>query len=223
VLLEVCAHEKKEIVGVSVIYTAIDAMLKSGTIYWRSNKLQHKMTGVRGSVSFKLNPKEIPMASFKLIGIYNEPTVELAAVTGVDWTVAKTPIGVMNSTTDLILFGGNPRAASLSFDPGVKVEYRNLIGYEGVDLMDRKSEIKLKIEVSDADYVDYLAKANADSFGDFAFQVGAAAGTVVRFEADNIQLSDTPSLSYQDSLAFFDIGAAIVPTERNNDYRIIYS
>jgi hypothetical protein len=88
--------------------------------------------------------------------------------------------------------------------------------------MDRSGDIKLKLQTDDVDYIETLSRANAGDFGGFAYQIGSAAGEVIRFESDNVQMSESPSLSYENKIGFFDVTCAIVPTDRNSDYRIVF-
>lgn len=223
-LLEMCAHAVEVKEGLSVTYTPTDVDLASGTVYWRSGAVQHKATGVRGSVEFTLDPKKVPVANFKLEGIYSDPELVDAPISGVDFTVIENPIAINFKSSSLIFFNEvNPIAYSLSFNPGIAMSYRDLIGYQGVDLTDRKGDIKIKLETTDRGYIETLARAKNNDYGNFAFEFGSEAGSMIRFEAEQIQLSDSPKLAYENDIGVFDLTAAIVPKDRNTDYSITFS
>ena len=158
----------------SVEYTPVDSSFESMTVYWRVGSLQHRVTGVRGSISLELSPGGIPVAKFTGIGLYQTPQSDQAAVTGVDFSTAQTPVGVYKDTVSTFtVLGDALEMKTLSFDIGNEVNYANLVNVESVDVAGRMSKISTSFRVTEDQYVSYMDKSKNNTKGALAYALGS--------------------------------------------------
>lgn len=121
-----------------VIYAPVSQTFESVTLFFYLDGIHHKITGVRGTVSFEIEANKIPMMMFKFIGIYDS-IVDGGMPTTVytDWNKPN----VSNTTyTYGFNFLGNTALTleKLTVDLGNDVLFRSLIGSEYAMISDRK-------------------------------------------------------------------------------------
>ena len=207
----------------SVEYTPIDNSFDSVTLYWRVGAVQHAVVGLRGNVALTLSTAGIPMLKFTGMGIYTDPISNAAAVTGVDFSTAQTPVGVYkDSVTQFTLFGSSLEMKSLDMDMGNDVQYSNLVNSESVDIVGRNGNISSGFRITEDQYVDFMNKGKTDATGSMAYALGATAGKILEIEVPNLQIKTSPSVSWDQGMAHLSVEADIVPTTANSDFTITF-
>lgn len=110
-LLQACGFSETVAAGASVLYAPASTGIKSVTLYLydiadTGNCRLHKLTGARGTVSFKADAGQIAVASFKFMGIYNAMT-DVSAPSAPTFESTKPPVVQsctfsLNSVTSLV-------------------------------------------------------------------------------------------------------------------------
>ena len=209
--------------GASVTYTPVQDNLDSATVYWRSGKLQHKVTGVRGTISTDFQNGDFRRATFDGFGFYHAPTVEAGEITGVDFSGLELPVAFANDTTTTCsFFGKNVQAKSISPSFGANFKFVDLVNHQEVELTDRNGSVTANFRVSDADYVDFVAKSENSTTGSLSLIVGTTTGNIVEVSIPVLSITDTPNISYEDGIGYLSVNASITPLTANSDYTLVF-
>jgi hypothetical protein len=145
-LLRACAFSETITAGTSVVYAPVTTNMEFATLHYNLDGVLFKMTDAKGTVSFELNAKGIPVMKFKFIGLYSTPT-DAAVPTNVDYSGFKEPLAVNSVNTPTVaLHGVAGKVQSLSVDMANQTVYRNLIGYEGIIITDRQPTGSITME-----------------------------------------------------------------------------
>lgn len=203
----------------TVAYAPDDASTASVTIYWQVDGLRHAATGCRGNVTLTLNSQAIPVLKFRFVGRYTAPVSGQAAPSGVDFSTIQSALGVYKDTVPRVsLMGSSVRLKNCEIDVGNNVVLIRNLSDEQALITGRKGKLSVGFHVSDAEYATFVEAARTDATGAFSIQLGTTAGKIVVFEAPNVQLSSSPSVSFEDSVMVMSLEAALVPTSKNNDF-----
>lgn len=154
-LLRACGLDETIVASTSVTYAPIDSSVESATIYYQIDGEVQKAVGCRGNVSISMARGQIPMLSFRFIGLYAKPS----AIAQYDPTYTAAmpfPFNKANTTT-FSLHGTAVVGESFSFDLGNNLVYRNLAGFEGALITDREATGSIVFEAPAIGTKDYFA------------------------------------------------------------------
>jgi hypothetical protein len=215
-LLRACGLAETVSAGVSVTYAPISAAFESASIYFNVDGVLHKMLGSRGTVSFALSVKNIPVYKFKFTGLYSAVT-DTAAVTPV-YTAFQLPLVVNNvNTTPFTLHGYSAVMSELSIDMAAEIVHRTLVGgSEAVLFTDRKPAGSITVEAGTIAAKDWFALAKAATTGALDITHGITAGNKVQITAPNVQLTK-PNYSEMDGIQMLQMGMNLIPGSSGND------
>lgn len=214
-LLRMCGLAETIVVSTSATYNPISATFEAGTIYFHADGMLHKALGCRGNVSLKLSAKQIPVYSFRFVGMY-------AAVTDValptqTLTAFQTPLPC--NTTNTTGFAVHGYAATLSeftLDLGNNVVHRQLVGQESVIITDRNVTGKITIEAVLVATKDFFGIAKACTLGAFTIAHGVGAGNITTIAGANVQLGN-PSYSDMDGVRMLNLDLIFTPSSAGNN------
>ena len=214
-LLRACSMAETINAGVSVIYKPQTGSENSVTLYTYVDDLLHKLTYAKGTVSFDLSAKAIPVAKFKFTGLFSPVTDSVpGAATMTSW---KTPLPVNNTNTSgFSLHGYSGVLSSLSIDLGNSVAYRELIGSTSVEVTDRKTVGKISIEAPSIATKDFFTIAKNSTLGALSITHGVTSGLKVKIDAPSVDLN-SPSYSDLDGIAMLDMDMTFVPSAGNDE------
>jgi len=203
-------------------YKPISTSFESITIYYGVDGVQHKLTGVRGNVSFDFVKDAIPMLKFRGVGIYNAPT-DTALPTGV-YTGFLQPLPANRVNTPYLALHGYASAQldSLTLDMANDVVFRSLIGAtaDQVLITDRKPRGDFLIEATTIAAKDWWTAAKSGTTGTLAITHGTAAGNKVQLAAPSIVLA-APTYQDQDSIAMLKANYVPVPITGNDELALV--
>ncbi|SFM92809.1 phage tail tube protein [Nitrosomonas communis] len=215
-LLRACAFSETISAGVSVVYAPVSSSLESITIYFYLDGVLHKMTNCRGTVTFDLNARNIPVMKFKFTGIYSTPT-DTAVPGGSDFSGFKTPFAVNKlNTPTLALHGIAVALDTLSLAMNNDVKYRNLVNSEDVIMVDRNPNGSASIEMTSVATKGWHGVAQAGTLAALQVVHGSGAGNIVQFDAPKVQIND-PQYNDQDGIAMLNIGLQLQPNAGNDE------
>jgi transcriptional regulator of nitric oxide reductase len=193
--------------------------MEFATLHYNLDGVLFKMTDAKGTVSFELNAKGIPVMKFKFIGLYSTPT-DAAVPTNVDYSGFKEPLAVNSVNTPTVaLHGVAGKVQSLSVDMANQTVYRNLIGYEGIIITDRQPTGSITMELESVATKDWYTTVKNGTLGTLAVTHGTVAGNIVQLAAPKVQVLD-PSFSDSDGIAMLTCKLDVQPNVGNDEFTL---
>lgn len=218
----------------NVIYTPNSsfgtyAASSSASIYFNVDGVRHVLLGARGTVSFDLSVKTIPVMKWKFTGLLGTIS-DAALASSVDTSAWQLPVTISAAnTTDINVFGYNVAAVEkLSFDIANTVTYRQTLGSESVLITDRKPMGSISLEAGyittlqgTAPAKDWWTAVKTSATSQFCIKHGQVAGNIVGISAPKIQLM-TPKYSDSSGVVMLDLSMALIPlgASGNDEIRI---
>ena len=222
-------------ISANVIYTpnsnfSVNVASTSASIYFNLDGVRHVLLGARGTVSFDLSPKTIPVMKWKFTGLMGTISDIAQGSPAVDVSAWQLPVTISTAnTTDINILGYNSAVIEkLSLDIANTVAYRQTLGSESVLITDRKPVGSLSVE---ATYVtttqgtippkDWWTAVKTSANSQFCIKHGQTAGNIVGFSAPKAQLM-TPKYSDSNGVAMLDMSMAFSPYGQsgNDELRI---
>jgi hypothetical protein len=215
VLLLGCGFAETVAASTSVTYDPVSASFDSVCIYYYLDGELHKLTGVRGTVSFSLSRDQIPMMSFTFTGLANDPTAPVLIAPDNSLFVQPLPVTEANTAT-YDVDGFAVRAETFTLDMACNVVYRNVVNSESVILTDRAPAGTLVFEQEAIGDKNFWALSKSGAQIEIDIVHGTTAGNIVQIIGSKVQLSQ-PSLGDSDGLSTMSMNTLWVPTDSGDD------
>jgi hypothetical protein len=204
----------------AVVYAPISSAIPSATLYYNVDGVFHKVTGSRGTVELGLNVKQIPTFKFNFTGIYNAPSD--VAAPSVDYSTFKIPqIVNTQNTAGFSLFGYSGNMESMSLNIANEVNYRTLVGYESVDILDRKPAGTVVFEAPTITAKDFFSLVRASTTGAMTMSHGSVNGFKVDLAMPSVLLGN-PSYTSSDNVEMLSAPFTAVPVSGNDELTITF-
>lgn len=218
VLLEGCGFDETVTASTSVVFAPDSDSTESLTLYfWQSGQL-HKVTGARGTFTMSLSPGEIPVFNFTFTGLYNAPST--TAESAPDYTAFQTPIPINNANTGTFsLHAASASMIAFNVDIGNQVVYRNVIGNESVEIVNRAVSGSCTIEAPTITAKDWFTTALESTTGALQMVHGSTAGSIVTIDAPAVQVI-SPSYGDSDGIVTLEANLSFVPDEGDDEITI---
>jgi hypothetical protein len=215
-----------------VDYVPISDLFESGVIEWYDDGVMHKLLGVRGTASLKMNVGEKPVLSFKLMGLDGGDSVAgLPATTTTAW---KVPQVVNNANTGDLIFGGTHATAvtpviaagtpypseGLTVEFGIVTPFAPMLGGETIDLTERKVTGAVKLELTAVQEIAFLADVKAAALTTIGLQHGTVVGNKVLVWMPSVQRVD-PTKEDKNGKRLLGYKLNINPASGNDEIRIV--
>lgn len=202
-------------IGAGVVYAPVSANYGSATCYYNIDGELHKLLGCRGTVKLALSPAGIPMFSFELTGLRVAPTATAAPTC--DWTTFKVPVAVNNANAPVFkLHGYAATLSKLDLDLGNQIVYRNVVGAETVELVDRAPAGNITVDLPPIGTKDFHASIVENTTGAMHFIVGTASGYTFQVLSPQTQILQ-PQIAESDGIATLQCALRMIPTDVGND------
>lgn len=216
-LLRACAFGETVTPGTSVVYAPVSNAMEFATLHYNLDGVLCKMTDAKGTVSFELNAKGIPVMKYKFIGLYCTPT-DAALPAGVDYSGFKDPVAVnKDNTPTATLHGVQGKVQSISVDMANTLVYRNLIGAESIELPERQPTGSFVMELDTVASKDWFTTIKNGTLGTLSVVHGKTAGNIVELAAPKVQILD-PSFSDSDGIVMLSTKLDIQPNTGNDEF-----
>lgn len=217
-----------------VDYVPVSQSFESVTIYWFDDGVLHKLLGARGTASLKMAVGEKPVLSFKFIGIDGSAsTVTAPATTLTAWRV---PQVVTDANSGDVTFGathvttGAPvlttgtayPSQGLNIDFGISSPFQALLGGESVEITDRKVTGSVKLDLTAAQEVAFLANVKAAALSSIGLAHGTVVGDKVMVWMPSVQLTE-PTKEDMNGKRMIGYKLKINPLAGNDEIRIVTS
>ncbi len=217
-LLRACGRAETVTATVKVDYKLVSAGFESATVYFHVDGKLYKLLGARGSVTFRLNSKGIPVFVFLLTGLY--AAVADGANPTPTLTGFKAPLAANRANTPTFtVHGYAAKLASIECADNNEVVYRNLIGEESVQIVDRKPAGRLTIEDVPVATKDFVGIARAGTKGTLQLIHGTTAGYKVQMDATSVQLLK-PTVDAVDGIQMLGLDLLLLPSAGNDELTI---
>ena len=211
------------VASTSVTYAPVSATFSSCTIVYNVDGVQHKLTGVRGTVTMNCQLGQIPTLQFEMTGIYNAPTD--TAQPAVTYSAQANPLIFKEGNTSAFsFFSYSGCLMSVDFNLANEIVYRELIGCtKEVIITDRKPAGTVMIEAPTIATKDYFTLALGSTTGNLTFLHGTTAGNRVTFTASQVDATQ-PSYSDQDGIQMLSVPYVALPTTAgNNEFSLAFT
>jgi len=217
-LLRACGHAETITADTKVEYAPVSSGEESITLHFHMGPNRFKFLGARGSVSIALDVKRIPHLEFNFLGLFVAATAE--SMPTADFTDFKTPkpAGKVNTPT-FTLHGQALRMDRLQLGLGQDVQYRELVGGQSVELVDRQPAGSVGVEEVALATIDFFDRSEKVTLGTMQLIHGVGAGNIIQFDAPKVQVG-VPKHRDSQGVSMLDIPLTLVPDEGDDDYLI---
>lgn len=214
-LLRACGWAETVTASVDTQYDPVSGNEEAATLYLHFDGQKHALVGARGNVGFTLDPKGIPRYKFDFTGLWVDPA-SVGDPTP-DTSAFQTPLAVTNANTPTCtLHGGSYNTISLNYDHANQVTYRNVIGQESVEIVDRAPKGSITIEAPALSTKNFFTTAKANTTGAFQLVHGTTAGNIVQFDASTVQLL-SPKYGESDGIRTLQMDMSFIPSSAGDD------
>lgn len=218
-------HAETVTAGTKVAYTPIEDAPDSVSIYYQVGPLRHKVTGVRGTLTWQLSTTGLPKLRFDGVGLFVAAPTNAGAMAGVNFSGLASPRPINKATVPTCTLDGTAVAMrELTVTQGANVQYIATVGAETVEQTARSSEIDLLIREDDVTPKNWWNLCQTNAQVAFAFQRGVNvtdAGHIFELTCANVQLRNCVR-SFVDGLAYLRITGAVRPLTKNSDYVVTH-
>ena len=217
-LLRACALSETVTATVKTEYKTVSSGFEAATTYFYVDGKLCKLLGMRGTVTLRFNSKGIPVYAFAFTGLYT-PVTDGANPTPT-LTGFKAPLAVNRANTPTFTLHGYA-AKVAAFEGGLnnEVVYRNLIGEESVQIVDRKPAGRVSIENVAIATKDFWSIARAGTKGALQLIHGTVAGAKVQLDAPAVQLMK-PTVDEVDGIQMLGMDLLLLPSAGNDELTI---
>ncbi len=186
------------------------------------DRIQHKLIGARGTVSFALSPGKIPVAKFDFTGLAVDPT-EVVLPADFDTSAFLTPTAVTDSNTPTFTLDGlDLPMHTLDFDTAQAVSYLNVVNQEEVRITDRAPAGKVVIAEPLLSEKDFYTIVKNNTLVPLVYEHGTVAGKTINLSAPLLQLTK-PSKTNLDGTAGLDMSYRVIPNLGDDDFSLTFT
>ena len=214
-LLRSCGMSETVDEGVDVEYAPVSDAFESTTNYMNLDGVRHILLGARGNAAFSLAKDSIPVIQFSNFRGLLVPVTD-TAMPAQEFSGFVTPVEVSKANTTLTLHGIAAIAESVELDLGNEVVYRNLIGSEGVRIVDRVASGRAVLEAKAMSVKNWFNVALSRERGTLAVVHGTVAGNTVELACPAVEIG-APTYGESDKLRNLTLPLMPVPSAGGND------
>lgn len=214
VLLRACSLAEAVVAVTSVTYTPVSTGFESVSMYFYLDGVLHRFLGTRGTPSFQLNARSIPVIKYNFMGLF-QPVTDVALPAATYAQAAPLAVSKANTPT-FTLHGITAVCNQLTVDMANEVKYRNLINYEAMDNIDRQPGGSFQIEANLMAVKNWFTTARDQATGALNIVHGTAAGAIVQIQAPNTKIV-APRYQEVDGVAMLSGSLSLEPGASGND------
>lgn len=174
-LLRACACAETIVAATSVTYNPVTDGHESGTFWFNMDGTLVKISGARGTATFRFSAQGIPYLELEFTGLFSVPTDAVRPTP--DTTGFRAPELSTTANTPVFTIDGQALVMrSLSMALGNAVQNRFLIGSESILITDRAEMVETVVEATPMATLNPFALAAAQTLVPVVLQHGVAAG-----------------------------------------------
>lgn len=219
-LLMACDFSETLLAATSATYQPV-ANGSLATLYGYVDDVMFKMTNCKGSVSFELNSKNIPVMKYRFLGEYSTIT-DATNPTGQVFTGFQKPLTVGKANTPTFTaFGYSPVVQNFSFDVANALSYRELIGAAGPYVADRMPTGSATVEMPLVSAANFGELVRLGSETALNVTHGTTAGNIVTVSLPKVQLTSEPTISNDNEVAMVGLQYSVNPNAGNDEIVLV--
>ncbi len=207
-------------VNTKVTYTPVSNSFGSMTVIWEIGDYHQKVTGVRGEISIDMSVGGLRKLSFKGEGVYQDPVLA-TAITGVNATGLKDPVAVTKESTTCSYFNTSIQMKSAKIELGSRFGYVSLVNHEEVEFQGRDGSLSVDFRATDTLQRNFTLKAKNNATGSFTISNGIVGDRFI-LNIPSIEISDVPSLSFDNQVGYLSTSNKITPATNNSDFSLVF-
>lgn len=202
----------------SVDYTLISSGEESVTLHYYQGGILHTMVGCRGTVSIALSPGSLPYYQFEFWGLRVPP--EDASFPTADFTEFQAPEAVNNAHTGSFTFDDwSGTLTAFEVDLAQDVQYRNVVGTESVQIVDRRPAGSMTVEeplLATKDLHAIIANHEPKAI---AITHGSTAGNQIEITGPKVQIV-SPQIGDSQGIKTLQTSLRWLPDEGDDELKI---
>ncbi len=215
-LLRGCAFDETIVAGTRVDYSPITDSQEFLTIDYYLDGARFVSTDAMGSMVVTLNASGIPELRFSFVGFVPTES-DTPNPVNPDFSNWEAPLGVSKANTPTFtLHGVAVKATKLSIDMANDVPYRNYIGNESIEVLDRQPTGSATFEFDSLATANWFQKSRAGTTGALQMIHGITAGNIVQIDSPKLQPSDV-SLQDDSNIAMINTSFQLLPDTGNDE------
>lgn len=220
-LLEACGFAVTITAGQDVVYEPVSDGEPTLTLYCYLDGTLFKVTGAKGTVSFEMNAKSIPVMKFEFLGEYHAPSEVGAMPVGVDYSKFKQPRTVGKKNTPVFTFYGLAAGVSaFSINIAAAIAWRELINLASATSPDRQPTGSVTMEMPKADAKNWAEIVREGTTGACHLVHGTVPGNIVQIDMPQVQCKPF-TLQDDASNAMLNMPFDINPDQGDDEIRIV--
>ena len=216
-ILRACGLSQTISAGVSVVYDPVSSGEEAVSLYFHRDGAKYIMLGCRGTVRMEFAPQRKPRLHFSLKGLIG-PVADAALPTA-DYSGFIEPATASKTNTTLTIHGDVQIGESLSINMGVVVEPRFLIGFEGMQITDRKVTGSAVVEAAPFATKNWFDVATAETKAALQLVHGTVAGNIVQIDAPKVQIG-APSEGSSQGVVNYTLPLELTPDAGDDEFSI---
>lgn len=215
-LLKACGFAETIVATTSVAYAPVSSGEPTLTLYSYVDGTLFKMTECKGTVSFDLNAKQIPVAKWRFIGVYSAAT-DVTFPTTMSFSTWVKPVTVGKINSQFTLLGAAVGMESLTFDIANVLRWRELVNKAGARSPDRKPQgtVVFEMELNAVQNWGEITRQNTE--GPLNFVNGTQAGNIITINMPKVTPNAAPTITNSDEIAMVNLGFSINPNVANDE------
>ncbi len=228
VFLKSCRCAETISAGVSVTYNPTSSNFKSCSIYFYLDGILFKMIGCRGTWSYMLNAKGIPVLEFVMTGLFTQPTdgaVPAAPTYGTQLTQIPQTASSANTPTFSVGAYAAPAASAFSFKANNEVTARFILRREEILITGSDETVEFTLDAALLATWNPYALAEAHTTQAISLVHGVGAGKIVTLSIPAFQLENPSGYEADNGILVQKYqGKAVEPDSTgNNQFTLTFS
>lgn len=220
-LLEACGFAATITAGTDVTYDLVSEGEPTLSLYGYLDKTKFAITNAKGTVSFELNAKSIPVMKFEFLGVYVVATEELTMPPGVDYTGFTQPKTVGKTNTPTFTFYGLAACTSaFSINLANTLAWRELINCAAPHSPDRQPSGSVTMEMPGITTKNWAEVVRESTVGACQLVHGTTAGNIIELAMPAVQCKPF-TLQDDQSIAMMNMPFDINPILGNDELSVI--
>ncbi|MFZ4286633.1 hypothetical protein [Variovorax sp. HJSM1_2] len=216
--LKACGFSETLSASTSAVYQPVSSGEPTVTCYGYLDGLLFKLTGSKGTVSFELNSKQIPVMKYKFLGEYS-PATDVVLPTTADFSGYQQPLTVGKVNTPSFSAFGQPMVMqSLTMDMANALAYRDLVGAAGPTSADRSPAGSMVVETASAAVVNWGEITRLGTKGPLSIVHGTTAGNIIQADVPYVQVTAAPTFSEDNSVSMTNVSFSMIPNTGNDEF-----
>lgn len=218
-LLKACGFSETVVAVTSVTYDLVSSGEPTLTLYGFIDGIKFVMTNCKGTVSFELNAKSIPVMKYEFIGAYAAAT-DTAMPTDTSYAAFKQPLVVGKVNTPTFTFMSvTALASAFSVNLANALAWRELIGAAGPHSPDRKPTGSVTMELPPIATKDWAEAVRTSTTGAAQLIHGTVAGGIIKIDMPAVQPKPF-TLQDDQSIAMISMPFDVNPVSGNDELKL---